>query len=389
MRTSHERGKRGFADRRRTGILRVSFISRYAHEDRIPMGAPGSLITLAHGAGGAVMQSFIKQHLLKTLGPTNFEVPLEALDDASVVNGVVFTTDSYTVKPIFFPGGDIGRLAVAGTVNDVAVLGGEPVAISLALVLEEGFPLADLERIIRSVKSTADEAGVQVATGDTKVMERGALDKIVINTSGIGVRSPVLDRNLDVVRRYRPDFDRRWLLDSNVRPGDRLILSGPIGDHGVAILSSREGYGFETQIVSDVAPLNRMIRRALEVGGVVAMKDPTRGGIANLLNEWSEKSKVGLNVWERSIPIRPGVRGALEFLGIDPLIMGNEGKVMMAVVREMAEQVLEAVRGTPEGEEAAIIGEATDEHDVVAFETVVGGRRVISAPAGDPVPRIC
>lgn len=305
------------------------------------------------------------------------------------MNGVVFTTDSYTVKPIFFPGGDIGRLAVAGTVNDIAVLGGDPAAISLALVMEEGFPLSDLEKIIRSVKSTADEAGVQIATGDTKVMEKGALDKIIINTSGIGVRSPALDHNLGVVKRYRSSFDGRWLLDSNIRPGDRLILSGPIGDHGVAILSSREGYGFETQTVSDVAPLNRMIRRALEVGGVVAMKDPTRGGIANLLNEWSEKSKVGLNVWERSIPIRPGVRGALEFLGIDPLIVGNEGKVVLAVVPEVAEQVLDALHEMPEGKEAAIIGEATNEHDVVALETVVGGRRIVSPPAGDPIPRIC
>jgi hydrogenase expression/formation protein HypE len=335
------------------------------------------------------MQGFIKKNLLKILAPTAFEVPLEALDDAAVVKGVVFTTDSYTVKPIFFPGGDIGRLAVAGTVNDIAVMGGEPAAISLALIIEEGFPLADLEKILWSVKSTADEARVQIATGDTKVVERGAIDKLVVNTSGIGFRSSALDHNMQVVKKYRPPFDKGWLLDSNVRPGDRIILSGPIGDHGVAIMSVREGYGFETQITSDTKPLNKMISSALEVGGVVAIKDPTRGGIANLLNEWSDKSKVGIDVWESKIPIRSGVRGALEFLGIDPLVVGNEGKVVMAVVPEMAEAVLEALHSALEGQEAAIIGEATGEHDVVVLQTVIGGNRIISPPAGDPVPRIC
>ncbi|MDV3244118.1 MAG: hydrogenase expression/formation protein HypE [Nitrososphaerales archaeon] len=347
------------------------------------------MITLAHGAGGTIMQGFIKENLLKILAPTTFEVPLEALDDAAVVNGVVFTTDTYTVKPLFFPGGDIGRLAVAGTVNDIAVLGGEPAAISLAFVIEEGFPLSDLEKILWSVKTTADEAGVQIATGDTKVVERGAIDKLVVNTSGIGFRSSALDHNLQIAKRYRPSVDKNWLLDSNVRPGDQIILSGPIGDHGVAIMSAREGYGFETQIVSDATPLNKMIRSALDVGGVVAIKDPTRGGIANLLNEWSDKSKVGINIWESKIPIRPGVRGALEFLGIDPLIVGNEGKVVMAVVPEMAEAVLETMHRTPEGQQAVIMGEATGEHDIVVLQTVVGGNRIISPPAGDPIPRIC
>ncbi len=335
------------------------------------------------------MQGFVKKYVLKILAPTGFEVPLEALDDAAVVNGVVFTTDTYTVKPLFFPGGDIGRLAVAGTVNDIAVMGGEPAAISLAFVIEEGFPLDDLEKILWSVKTTADEAGVQIATGDTKVMEHGAIDKLVVNTSGIGFRSSALDHNIEVVKNHRPSFDKGWLLDSNIRPGDRIILSGPIGDHGVAVMSAREGYGFETQVTSDAAPLNKMIKSALEVGGVVAIKDPTRGGIANLLNEWSDKSKVGIDIWESKIPIKPGVRGALEFLGIDPLTVGNEGKVVMAVVPEMAEAVFEALQRTPEGREADIIGEATAEHDVVVLRTVVGGNRIISPPAGDPVPRIC
>lgn len=353
------------------------------------MAIPADLITLAHGAGGTVMQGLVKNTFLKILAPTDFDVPLEALDDAAVINGVVFTTDSYTVKPIFFPGGDIGRLAVSGTVNDIAVIGGDPGALSLALVIEEGFPVAELEKVLRSVKVTADEAGVKVATGDTKVVEHGAIDRLMINTSGIGFRPVALDHNLQVARRYRPSLDKSWLLDSNVKAGDKIILSGSIGDHGVAVMSVREGYGFETKVTSDVAPLSHMMRSAMEVGGVVAAKDPTRGGIANLLNEWSDKSKVGINVVESEIPVRAAVKGALELLGIDPLIVGNEGKVVLAVVREMADDVLAAIRRSDRGKEATIIGEATNEHDVVALHTQVGGKRIVPTPAGDPVPRIC
>ncbi len=345
-------------------------------------------ILFAHGAGGTLMQELIKSCILRYLGGSSVEVPLEALDDAAVIDGIVLKSDSHTVKPLFFPGGDIGRLAVAGTVNDIAVLGAEPLALAAGLIIEEGFPIRDLERILASMRDTCAEAGVHVITGDTKVVEQGALDKLVINTSGVGRRSELLDYNMQVVRRYR-NFDARWLLDSNIRPGDKIIVSGTIGDHGIALLSFREGYGFESEVVSDVRPLNNMISKVLEVGGVVAMKDPTRGGLANALNEWAEKSHVGILIYEDKIPIRPAVRAASEMLGIDPLEVGNEGKVVAAVVPEMADDVLEAMRETKEGRDAEVIGEATSEFHEVVLETSVGGRRVLPPPLGDPVPRIC
>ena len=345
--------------------------------------------TMAHGAGGVVMQDFVKNHVLKILAPTDFDVPLEALEDAAVVRQVLFTTDSYTVKPLFFPGGDVGRLAVSGTTNDIAVKGGVPAAISLAFVVEEGFPMGDMDRILTSVRDTSDSIGIHVATGDTKVLERGAVDKIIVNTSGLGFRSPALDSNLATVRRFRPSFGSSWLLDSNVRPGDKVIISGSVGDHGAAIMSVREGYGLQSKIESDVAPVCGMIQRALEAGGVVDIKDPTRGGVANLLNEWSEKSHVGIDIAEQAVPMKPAVKSVLEVLGVDPLVVGNEGKVVFAVVPEMAELVLSAIRETKEGREAAVIGEATGEHDVVTLKSGVGGRRIVPPPAGDPVPRIC
>jgi len=346
------------------------------------------VITMAHGAGGALMQKLIKEYILKYLGGSGVEVPLEALDDAAVVDGIVLKSDSHTVKPLFFPGGDIGRLAVAGTVNDIAVLGAKPVALSLGLVLEEGFPIQDLERIVRSIKETCEEARVHVVTGDTKVVERGSLEGCIINTSGIGVRSEELERNLQVVKRYRR-LKARWILDSNLSPGDKIIVSGAIGDHGLAVLSSREGYGFGSSIRSDVAPLNLVVSRILRVGGITAMKDPTRGGLSNALNEWSEKSGVGIEIYEEKIPVHEDVKAACEMLGIDPLDVGNEGKLLIGVVPEKAEEVLEELRRTKEGKEAQIIGEATREFKEVILKTAIGGRRIIPTPIGDPVPRIC
>ena len=334
------------------------------------------------------MDALIKRYMLKYLGGSNAEVPLEALDDAAVINGIVLKSDSYAVKPLFFPGGDIGRLAVSGTVNDISALGAEPLALAAAFVFEEGFPIADLERILSSMSETCKEAGVAVITGDTKVVEHGALDKFIVNSSGIGRRSAFLDKNLAEVRKSRK-FDAEWLLDSNIRAGDQIILSGAIGDHGIAVLSAREGYGFETKVQSDNAPLNHMIAEALKVGGVVSIKDPTRGGLANLLNEWSEKSKVGILIKDDKIPVHMGVRAACEMLGLDPLEVGNEGKVALAVVPEKTEQVLAALRNTNLGREAEIIGRATDEFDIVAVETSVGGKRILAKPLGDPVPRIC
>ena len=343
---------------------------------------------MAHGAGGSAMQDLIKRFILRYLGGSRAEVPLEALDDSSVVDGIVLHSDSHTVRPLFFPGGDIGRLAVSGTINDVAVVGAEPIALSSGFVLEEGFPTEDLERILRSMRDTCREAGVPIITGDTKVMERGALDKFVINTSGIGRASEALKRNIEKVRAHR-EFNGQWLLDSNVRPGDKIIVSGTIGDHGVAILSARGDYGFGSEISSDVAPLNRMISRVLEVGGIVAMKDPTRGGLANALNEWSEKSGVGILVREEEIPVREGVRAACEMLGIDPLEIGNEGKVVIAAIPELADEVVEGLRRTKLGKDARVIGEATSDFKGVVLETFAGGRRVLAKPVGDPIPRIC
>jgi len=347
-------------------------------------------VTMTHGAGGAVMGKLIQKFILPYLGGfKGAEVGLEALDDAAVVDGVVFKSDSHAVRPIFFPGGDIGRLAVAGTVNDLAVLGAEPVALACGFVLEEGLAFGDLERVLASMKAACEEAGVFVVTGDTKVVEKGSLGGLVVNMSGIGRRSEALDNNLAIVKKYRNGFDACWILDENLRAGDKIILSGTVGDHGLAVLSAQEGLAFGSSIVSDVRPLNHMIKQVLDVGGIVSMKDPTRGGLANALNEWSGKTSVGILVREDKIPIRNDVQVACEMLGIDPLEVGNEGKVIIGVVEKMAEKVLEALKATEEGKDAEIIGEATDEFNLVAMETVIGGKRILPMPVGDPVPRIC
>jgi hydrogenase expression/formation protein HypE len=344
---------------------------------------------MMHGAGGAVMAELVKNCVLKYLGGGVFEVPLEALDDAAVVNDIVFKSDSHAVKPIFFPGGDIGRLAISGTVNDIAVLGAQPIALACGFILEEGLPISDFERILESMKVTCEEAGVHVVTGDTKVVEKGNLGGCVVNVSGIGVRSKNLDHNLAVVRSFRPDFKARWILDSNLRPGDKIIVSGTVGDHGLAVLSAQEGLSFGSGIKSDARPLNRLVEKLLEIGGLTAMKDPTRGGLSNALNELSEKSKVGILVYEENIPIRNDVKVACEMLGIDPLEVGNEGKLVIGVVPEKAEELLSFLKNTEEGKEAQIIGETTKEFNVVAMETIVGGKRILTPPVGDPVPRIC
>ncbi|MEM2882477.1 MAG: hydrogenase expression/formation protein HypE [Candidatus Bathyarchaeia archaeon] len=345
-------------------------------------------IRMEHGAGGAAMQRLIKERIIKRLGGSGVEVPLEAMDDSAVVNGIVLKSDSYTVKPIFFPGGDIGRLSVSGTVNDIAVMGGRPLALASGLIIEEGFPLQDLDRILESMAKTCSEASVFVVTGDTKVVEKGGIDAIVINMSGIGIRSPALDSNLAEVRRRRA-LSSQWLLDSNLADGDVIIVSGTIGDHGIAIMSCREGYGFEGNISSDVAPLNGLVESLLEVGGIVAMKDPTRGGLSNALNEWAQKSNVGILIHEDRIPIKGEVRAACEMLGIDPLDVGNEGKLVIGVVAEKAEEVLEELRRHELGRDAEVIGHATKRYEGVVMRTQVGGLRVLPPPIGDPIPRIC
>ena len=355
------------------------------------MVAKNERITMLHGAGGTAMHDLVKNYIVKYFGnAVNIEVPLEALDDAAVVGDVVLKSDSHAVKPIFFPGGDIGRIAVAGTVNDIAVLGAEPYALACGFILEEGLALTDFERILSSMRQTCVEADVSVVTGDTKVVEKGSLGGCVINTSGIGRRTAALEENLEVVERFRSSFKTRWILDSNLMAGDKIVLSGTIGDHGLAVLSAQEGLSFGSGIKSDVKPLNHLIHSLLgEVGGIVAMKDPTRGGLADALNEFSEKSHVGVLINEDRIPVRKDVQAACEMLGLDPLEIGNEGKVVIGVIREKAEEILQFLRTTEEGKEAEIIGEATTGFTGVAMQTVVGGKRIIGRPVGDPVPRIC
>jgi hydrogenase expression/formation protein HypE len=345
-------------------------------------------ITMAHGAGGTIMHNLVKRYVLAYLGGSGSEVPLEALDDSAVIDDIVLKSDSHAVKPLFFPGGDIGRIAVAGTINDIAVMGAEPVALTSGFVLEEGLQMTDFEKILVSMSETCKEAGTYIITGDTKVVERGRLGGCVINTSGIGKRNAALEKNIANVRRHRR-FDSRWILDSNLREGDKIIISGTLGDHGLAVLSAQEGYSFGSQIRSDVAPLNKLIMRMLNVGGIVAMKDPTRGGLSNALNEFSEKSGVGILIEEQRIPIHEDVRVACEMLGIDPLDVGNEGKVLIGVVSPMAEEVLSVLKDSEEGKDAEMIGEATTQFQEVALTTLVGGKRILAPPIGDPVPRIC
>jgi hydrogenase expression/formation protein HypE len=348
-------------------------------------------ITMLHGAGGLVMHNLVKNYIVKAFGGLGSvaEVPLEAMDDAAVIGNIVLKSDSHAVRPIFFPGGDIGRLAISGTVNDISCLGAEPYALACGFILEEGLAISDLELILASMRQTCIEAGVGIVTGDTKVVEKGSLGGCVMNVAGIGKRTAALESNLSVVRKYR-DFKIQWAVDSNLAAGDKIILSGTIGDHGLAVLSAQQGLKFGSQILSDVKPLNRMIQSLLgSVGGVVAMKDPTRGGLAEALNELAEKSKKGILIQEDKVPIRDDVQTACEMLGLDPLEVGNEGKIIIGIVPEKADELLAFLKQTDEGKDAQIIGETTTEFKGVAMQTLVGGKRIIANPVGDPVPRIC
>jgi hydrogenase expression/formation protein HypE len=364
----------------------------YNNKEPIQMTTEKEKITMLHGAGGTVMHDLVKNHIVKNFGGLdNFaDVPLEAMDDAAAIGDIVFKSDSHAVKPIFFPGGDIGRLSISGTVNDISALGAEPYALASGFILEEGLPMADLDQILQSMRQTMIEAGVGIVTGDTKVVEKGSLGGCVMNVSGIGRRSAELESNLETVKKYRPSFVARWALDSNLTVGDKIILSGTIADHGLAVLSAQQGLSFGSEIKSDVKPLNKLVQKVLgEVGGVVAMKDPTRGGLADALNEFTQKSKIGILIQEDKVPIRKDVVAACEMLGLDPLEVGNEGKMLFGVVPQMAEAVLAFLKQTPEGKDAQIIGEVTDAFKGVAMQTVVGGKRIIARPVGDPVPRIC
>jgi len=329
-------------------------------------------VNMMHGAGGEVMAELL-QTLTKFRNNNAGGIGLEAMDDGAVIpfcgTNLVFTTDSHVVRPIFFPGGDIGRISVCGTINDLAMMGGKPIALSCGMIIEEGFEIDDLAKIVASMDDALGEAGAHLVTGDTKVMEKGALDGIVINTSGIGIAK-------NIVR------------DNGLVPGDVIIVSGTLGDHGIAIMAHREGFDLGEQIKSDVAPLWGMMEKVLDAGTIHAMKDPTRGGFASAINEMAKKSGVCVRIQEEKLPIKKSVRSAAGMLGIDPLEVANEGKVVMGVPRSSVDTILSALRSHKYGKDAAVVGTVTKGAHVI-METVIGGERFIEPPMGDPVPRVC
>ncbi|NTW69188.1 MAG: hydrogenase expression/formation protein HypE [Chlorobiaceae bacterium] len=331
-------------------------------------------VQMAHGAGGRLSQVLMQRVFM----PHLHNQFLDLLDDQAKLDlptgRTAFTTDTYVVSPVFFPGGNIGELAVNGTVNDLAVGGAKPLYLSAGFVLEEGFPLADLETIVMSMAAAALKAGVMIVTGDTKVVGKGQCDKIFINTTGVGAIREGVD-----------------LSCRNLKPGDALILSGTVGDHGMAIMTSRQGLSFQSTIKSDCASLNHMIGAVLDaVPAVSAMRDPTRGGVAATLNELAAASSVGIEINETAIPVKPDVRGACELLGIDPLHVANEGKLVLAVATRDADKVLEVMRATEEGRDAVIIGSVVADHPgMVVMRTAFGSRRIVDLPLGEQLPRIC
>lgn len=334
-------------------------------------------IGLKHGAGGRAMRALIESVFLPAVPEKVDGVGLAQMDDGAALplgdRWLVVTTDSHVIHPVFFPGGDIGRLAVAGTVNDLAVMGATEVfALTCAVILEEGFRRADLERIQASIRAACDEAGATIVTGDTKVMGRGEIDGIVLNTTGVGLTD-------------------RVVTDAALEPGDRILVTGTMGDHGLAILAVREGLDLEGDLASDVAPLNALLRSALAAGGegVAAMKDPTRGGLASALHELAQKSGVGIVLDEPGVPTSAAVRSASELLGIDPLHVANEGKAVLGVRPGAAAAVLEALRAHPLGREAEIVGTCIAEHRGSVILETGFGRRLLAEPEGEPLPRIC
>ncbi|MCQ1534988.1 hydrogenase expression/formation protein HypE [Methanosarcina sp. KYL-1] len=343
-------------------------------------------ISLEHGAGGEVMQALIGEIILKNLSSKSAgSVGLESLDDGSTVrleafgpnSELVLTTDSHVITPAFFPDTNIGRLAAAGTINDLTVMGAKPLALTCAVIVPEGFPLKDFEVIIKTLGDTAAEAGVPVITGDTKTVEKSALDSIILNTAGLGITDcPVRD--------------------SGLSPGNKILVTGTIGDHGISLMAHREGFDFDTDLVSDSAPLWKLIEPLLKLRTpegkpvITAMKDPTRGGLANALNEMAAKSGVTVLLEEDRIPYKPAVTAACEMLGLDPLEVANEGKAVIGVKAGFEEEVLSILRQHPYGRDAALIGEVTSENKgEVLLRNRFGGMRYVDVPAGDPIPRVC
>ena len=340
-----------------------------------PLDVRAGRVDLSHGSGGRAMAQLIGQVFHPAL---DNEWLRQGNDQAAFdVEGgrMVMTTDGYVISPLFFPGGDIGSLAVHGTINDVAMAGAAPRFLSASFILEEGFPLADLERIARSMGDAARAAGIAVVTGDTKVVERGKADGVFICTTGIGLVPGGLE-----------------IFPERIRAGDRILLSGSLGDHGVAVMSRRHDLHFETALVSDSAPLHELVRAMVEAGGhaVHAMRDPTRGGLAATLNEIAAQAGVGMRLREAAIPVKPAVAAACELLGLDPLYVANEGKLVAFVAESAAPAVLEAMRAHPLGADAALIGEVVaDAQHFVQMTTEFGGERMVDWLSGEQLPRIC
>lgn len=329
---------------------------------------------MAHGSGGKKTSELIDSILVSAL--SNSE--LNKLNDGAYLllpgKKIAFSTDSFVIKPIFFPGGDIGKLSVCGTVNDISVCGAKPLYLSLSFILEEGFPIDSLIRIVQSIKNTSESCGVKIVTGDTKVVEKGHCDGIYINTSGVGV----VDENIE--------------LDTNrILPGDKVIISGTVGDHGLAIMAAREGL-FESDVLkSDCTPLNSLAQSILSFGkGIKIMRDPTRGGLATTLKEFIEKSRYGIKIYDELIPVRDDVRGACDILGIDPLYAANEGKIVVIASPEIADKVVENMRKHPAGGNASVIGEVIEEApSKLLLDTGFGSVRIIDKLSGNQLPRIC
>jgi hydrogenase expression/formation protein HypE len=332
-------------------------------------------ITLAHGGGGRLTQMLVE----KMFAPAFRNEALGELHDGAILpvdaGRLAFSTDSFVISPRFFPGGDIGSLAVHGTVNDLAMCGAQPLALSVGFVLEEGLPMDELWRIVQSLAEAARVVGAPVVTGDTKVVDRGKGDGIYINTSGIGVIAPGVS-----------------ISPARARPGDKVIVSGRIAEHGMAIMSVREGLAFETELVSDSAPLNTLVAAVLAAAGerVHVLRDPTRGGVSSALNEIAQAAKVGINLREDAIPLSDSVRGACEILGLDPLYVANEGKAIAVVAPDCADAALAAMRSHPLGADAAVIGEVVADHPRrVVMRSRIGGQRVVDMLSGEQLPRIC
>lgn len=340
-----------------------------------PLDIKHGRVDLAHGSGGRAMAQLIAELFAKHLGNDY----LGQGDDGAVLpmpkeGRLVMATDSHVVSPLFFSGGDIGCLSVHGTINDVAVMGAKPLYLAAAFILEEGFPLADLARIVRSMAEAAQAAGVPVVTGDTKVVERGKGDGVFITTTGVGVVP-----------------EGRELSGRRARPGDAILVSGTLGDHGMAIMAERESLGFESPIVSDTAALHGLIEAMLESGAEIhVLRDPTRGGLATTLNEIAQQSGVGMMLQEKALPVQPAVNAACEFLGLDALYVANEGKLVAICAERDAEKLLDAMRAHPQGAAAAIVGSVhADPHHFVQMTTAFGGRRIVDWLSGEQLPRIC